>query len=86
MIRSVLLYGSQAFFTLLSSTDQSRLESVQRSATRVMLTSVEGFEKKLKQFKLPKLHYFALALGKGYCLNILHNRYHLRFGRFSFKN
>ena len=29
MIKSVLLYGSQAFYTLLSSKDQSRLESVQ---------------------------------------------------------
>ena len=86
MIRSVLLYGSQAFYTLLSSKDQSRLESVQRSATRVMLPSVEGYEKRLEQLELPKLHDFALALGKGYFLSILHNKEHPLFGRLSFNN
>ena len=75
-IRSVLLYGSQAFHTLLSSTDQRRRESVQRAATRVMLPSVEGYEKRLEQLELPKLHDFALALGKKYFLNFLHNKDH----------
>ena len=60
MTRSFLLYESQAFYTLLSSKDQSRPESVQRSATRVMLPSVEGYEKRLEQLELPKLHDFAL--------------------------
>ena len=61
MIKSVLLYGSQTFYTLLSSEDQSRLESAQRAATRVILPSIEGYEKSLE---LPKLHDFALALAK----------------------
>ena len=59
---------------------------MQRSATRVMLPSVEGYAKRLEQLELSKLHDFALALEKGYFLSILHNRDHPLFDRLSFNN
>ena len=50
-----------------------------------MLRSVEGYKKRI-ELKLPKLHDFALALGKGYFLSVLPNRDHPLFGRSSFNN
>jgi exonuclease III len=56
-IRTVLTYASPAWFFLLSQTDQTRLEQVQRTATRFILPGPD-YTTRLKELDLPPLSQF----------------------------
>jgi hypothetical protein len=56
-IRTVLTYASPAWYFLLSQTDQTRLEQVQRTATRFILPGPD-YTTRLKELDLPPLSQF----------------------------
>lgn len=46
-IRSVMTYAAPVWYTLLSKQDLNRLESIQRSATRIIIPAQDGYQKRL---------------------------------------
>ena len=84
MIRSVLMYGSPAFYSILSKTDQDRLESVQRTATRIMFPSLEGYDNRLVKLDIPTLFDFASTISRDYFNKIMQRNEHPLFGRLIF--
>ena len=68
MIRSILIYGSPVFYSV-SKRDQSCLESVQKTASRLILPFVDGYENRLQQRDMPSLHGFIQNFSRQYFNN-----------------
>ena len=82
-VRSILSYASPAWFSLLSQTDRDRLERVQRSATRTILSHLE-YEARLAFLELPNLCDFIHTLGERHFNKIVNDPDHPLFSRLSF--
>ena len=52
-IKSVITYACPAWYNLLSDNDKTRLERIQRSATRIMLPFSDDYEQRLDNLDLP---------------------------------
>ena len=82
-IRSVLVYGAPAWFHLLSQQDQIRLESIQRSATCLMLPDLP-YEERLAALRLPHLKDFILHCGHIHFSKIANDSEHPLFSNILF--
>jgi hypothetical protein len=74
-IRSILIYGAPAWFYLLSQQDRQKLESIQRSATRLILPN-HSYEERLQQLTLPTVTDFIEQLSNNHFCKILSNNTH----------
>ena len=82
-IRSVLIYGAPAWFSLLNETDKIRLEKVQRAATRIILPELEYCDR-LKALDLPYLVDFLMDLSERHFLKISDDLQHPLHSRITF--
>ena len=57
-IKSVITYACPAWYNLLSDNDKTRLERIQRSATRIMLPFSDDYEQRLDNLALPTISAF----------------------------
>ena len=57
-IKSVITYACPAWYNLLSDNDKTRLERIQRSATRIMLPFSDDYEQRLDNLALPTISTF----------------------------
>jgi hypothetical protein len=83
-VRSILIYGCPAFYTLLSSSAILKLESVQRSATRIVLPEYESYHTRLEILKLSELSTFMYEKARAHFSKIVSNPDHTLFNRLTF--
>ena len=57
-IKSVVAYACPAWYNLLSDTDKTRLERIQRSATRIILPFSDDYQQRLDNLTLPTISTF----------------------------
>ena len=57
-IKSLFAHACPAWYNLLSDTDKTRLERIQRSATRIMLPFSDDYEHRLDNLALPTISTF----------------------------
>ena len=84
-IRSILLYGSPAWYTLLSQTCKDSLELIQRSATRVILPDLD-YDDRLVQLGLPTLNSFIFTHCQNHFSKIRNDSSHPLFSRIVFND
>jgi hypothetical protein len=76
-IRSILVYACPAWYTLVSKTDFSRLDRVQRKATKIILPQFESYTARLENLNLEELDSFISKTSYSHFLSILSNPDHL---------
>ena len=79
-IRSLLIYGAPAWYSLLSQQCKDKLESVQRTATRIMLPDLE-YTDRLDILAMPQLNNFIFDLCEKHFRKIRENPSHPLFNR-----
>ena len=78
-------WNSLAFSLNLFIITKTKLEKVQRSATRIVLPHC-SYEERLEILELPSLYDFIACLSKTHFIEILHNPSHPLFKRLVFNN
>ena len=84
-IRSILIYGARAWFTILSDQCKEKLESIQRSATRVIFPDL-AYEDRLELLVLQTLSDFVFSNCKRYFNRICPNPDHPLYTRITFND
>jgi hypothetical protein len=79
-VRSILTYASPAWYSLLSVQDQKRLESMQRTATRIVHPNMP-YDTRLELLNLPTLANFIETLSQRFFRRISCNPEHPLFKR-----
>ena len=82
-VRSNLVYGAPAWFFMLSTHDQTRLESIQRSATRIILPTI-CYQERLEFLNLPSLKDFIYCISRNHFSKILNDSSHPLFKHLCF--
>ena len=84
-IRSILLYGAPAWHSLLSLSSKEKLESIQRSATRI-ITPDMCHKDRLDFLSIPLLNDFIFSSCAKHFERISSNQLHPLFSRINFNN
>ena len=82
-IRSILIYGARAWFTILSDQCKEKLESIHRSAARVIFPDL-AYEDRLELLVLQTLSDFVFSNCKRYFNRICPNPDHPLYTRITF--
>ena len=75
-IRSVLTYGVQAVFSMLTKCQVDSLEAVQKMSTKIILPGISSYHDRLEKLRLPELCVFSRDLYRAQFLKIFHNPKH----------
>ena len=84
-IRSVICYAAPAWFCLLLNHDKNKLESIQRTATKIILPDVE-YADRLKLLGIPLLTDFMFFISANHFSSIRNNPSHPLHSRLSFNS
>ena len=84
-IRSVLVYGSPAWYTLLSQQSKDTLEAIQRSATRIIFPD-HTYDDRRCMLTVPSLNDFIFSLCQNHFDKILTDQSHPLFPRITMNN
>ena len=84
-IRSLLVYGSPAWYTLLSKQCKETLESVQRSATRIIFPDL-SYDDRRCMLAVPVLNDFIFSLCQNHFDKIVADHTHPLFSRITMNN
>jgi hypothetical protein len=83
-VRPILTYASAAWFSLCSKQSRAKLEQVQRTATRIILPSEEGYENRLSKLDLCSIETHIRESSQQHFHNILSNPDHPLHKRLTF--
>ena len=75
-IKSIISYACPAWYNLLSDTDKTRLERIQRSATRIVLPFSDNYEQRLDHLALPPITTFLHTTCSEHFTRIADNDHH----------
>ena len=74
-IRSILTYGSAAWFGIITNQNKDRLERIQRTATRILLPDLP-YTDRLKSLNLPRIDDYIRESNMGYLAKIMERKQH----------
>lgn len=85
-IRSIMTYACPAWCTIISGTDFSKLDAVQRKATKAILPHIDSYTERLQILNIPKLEDFITSHAFNHFCKILSDPSHPLFAHLHFNN